>query len=258
MPDKLPRIIVDSVRPKRTPLRMLQGVLIGTLAGLAVWFAWKPMLGDRTSALTQAQTALEKARSERQTLERELSLANNRIDELQEARVYAEQSLAIDQQAHADLQASIARLQAEAADLREQIEFYRGIVSPEQVHAGVRIYDMSVSPTEIADTYRYEMMLIQAAHKKKRVNGRIEVTLTARDDAGRERVLDWSELGIGHDTENLLFSLRYFQDFSGEFRLPPGLIPLRLRIRLMEDKSDVVAAEATYEWQAILGEGDNG
>lgn len=250
-----PRIVVDSAKPKRTPLRMLQGAAIGTLMMLAAWMAWSLTRGANTGDLLQVQAELQKERTAREALARELLAARGRIDELQEARVFAEQSLQIDKQAHADLQSSIARLQAEAADLREQLEFYRGIVSPEQARAGVRIYELRVLPTGIANNFRYELMLIQSVRQEKRVNGRVELNLTVRDAAGRKRVLDLSASGVSRDAENLLFSLQYFQELSGEFRLAPGLTPLRVRVRLLAEKSGAPVVENQYEWQAVLREG---
>ena len=40
--------------------------------------------------------------------------------------------------------------------------FYRGIVSPEQSSAGVRVYELQLRPGSEADLYQYDLVLIQA------------------------------------------------------------------------------------------------
>src|SRR3546814_17957571 len=54
---------------------------------------------------------------------------------------------------------------------------------------------------------------------------------------------------------NLLFSLKYFEEFSGQFQLPDGFKPQRVVISLIPSSDGAPQTEEGFEWQRIIDQG---
>lgn len=239
------RIIVKQHRPW-----LKAGLIAGSVAGLAIAgfavYAWART--NLISEFRETKTELEQLRDERRDLARELRAARAENAQLRQQVVYAERAGEIDGAACTDVKASLSELQAEAADLREQVAFYRGIVSPDETRAGVRVLDLKVTPQADADRWRYDLVLIQSVRHDKRVAGRIRVVIAGSRD-GKDTTEDLEALLTG-DRRLPQFAFKYFQEFSGEFRLPAGFRPARMTVML-----DIDGAEATvenpFDWSKI-------
>jgi hypothetical protein len=247
-----PRIVVARQRPWWT-----KPLLIGGGGFLLALGAWGLYLYTRASTVTdfeRAQLEVEELRDARRTLTRDLRLAREELRRLQEQVAYVERSQEIDAQACGAVRDSLSQLQAEASDLREQLAFYRGIVAPEQSRAGVRVYEFKLTPATSARRYAYELVLIQSVRHDKRVAGRIELEL-AGSRSGADVRLPWTQLVSGESTENLVFSLKYFEEFAGEITLPAGFDPVRVLVTLIPDGNGTPRVEESFDWIRLVGNG---
>lgn len=245
-----PRIVVTRDRPGRR-----RALIVGGACVLAV-SAWGLYSYTRASTVTdfeRAQLEVEVLRDERRALTRDLRAAREEVASLKEQVVYVQRSTEIDTQACESVRASLTDLQTEAADLREQLAFYRGIVAPEQSRAGVRVYEFKLFPGQAAGTYRYDLVLIQSVRHDRRVAGRIDIELVGRRGNAEQRVA-LKELIVG-EARNLVFSLKYFEEFSGEFRLPQGYTPERVMVTLVPAADGTPKIEEAYEWTRALNGG---
>ncbi|WP_374679948.1 DUF6776 family protein, partial [Hydrocarboniphaga effusa] len=146
------RIVITRHRPWMRAAAVAGAAALLAIAGFML-FAYA-----RTSTVRefkQTRSELEQLRDERRTLARELRTAKSENAELRQQVVYAERSQQIDGQACESVKESLAGLQAEAADLREQIAFYRGVMSPDVGKAGVRVLEMRMTPQAQANLWRY-------------------------------------------------------------------------------------------------------
>ncbi|MFP5306010.1 MAG: DUF6776 family protein, partial [Gammaproteobacteria bacterium] len=182
------RIVITRHRPWLKPA-LIGG---GSFAlAVAAWALYAYTRASTVSDFERARLEVEALREERRTLARDLRAARDEIKHLEEQVVYVQRSQDIDLQACSAVQESLAQLQAEASDLREQLAFYRGIVAPEQSRAGVRVYELKLLPGAEADRYRYELVLIQSVRHDKRVAGRIALELVGQR-GGDEARLPWA------------------------------------------------------------------
>lgn len=247
-----PRIVVARQRPWWT-----KPLLIGGGGFLIAMGAWGLYLHTRASTVTdfeRAQLEVEELREARRALTRDLRLAREDVRRLQEQIAYVERSQEIDAQACGAVRDSLSQLQAEASDLREQLAFYRGIVAPEQSRAGVRVYEFKLTPGALPRRYAYELVLIQSVRHEKRVAGRIELEI-AGHRSGLEARLPWAQVQSGESPENLVFSLRYFEEFAGEIALPAGFEPARVLVTLVPDGSGTPRVEESFDWIRLVGNG---
>lgn len=241
-----PRIVVTRERPWR------KAYVLAAAAGLLAVAAWGLFSYTRATTVSdfqRAQLEVETLRDERRQLSRELREARAEVTRLREQVVYVQRSTEIDVQACDGVRASLGELQAETADLREQLAFYRGIVSPEQARAGVRVHELKFAPTDTAGRYRYDLILIQSVRHDRRVDGRIDVQLVGQQEA-EERRYSLSELdttGAG----NLVFSLKYFEEFSGTLNLPRGFTPARVVVTLVPGAGGAPKIEESFEWNRV-------
>jgi hypothetical protein len=247
-----PRIVVARQRPW-----WVKPALIGGGGFALALSAWGLYLFTRASTVTdfeRARLEVEQLREERRSLTRDLRMARDDVRRLEEQVAYVERSQQIDTEACNDVRESLTDLQAETSDLREQLAFYRGIVAPEQSRAGVRVYEFKLRPGAEPGRYTYELVLIQSVRHDKRVAGRIQLELLGTR-GGAEVRLPWRELASGDPEPNLVFSLKYFEEFAGEIAVPRGFEPDRVLVTLMPDGSGSPRVDESFDWGRLVGQG---
>ena len=223
--------------------------MVSGAAALLALSAWGLYAYTRATTVTdfaKAQSERDQLLEDRRQLTRELRAARKEIDELQGQTVYLDRSRAMDQQASDEVKKSLAGLQAEVSDLREQVAFYRGIVSPDASRAGVRVYEFKVSATSVSNVYRYDLVLVQSVRHDNRTSGRIELKLKGLANGAPQTLL----LAGAVPAQPLRFSFKYFEEFSGEFRLPAGFQPLNARVEVAPD-SGGPHIESEFEWSKL-------
>lgn len=240
------RIIIQQHRPWQNPLLVAGGAC---LLAVAAWGLYSYTRASTVSDFERAQLEVEQLRDERRRLSRELRTALEEVVQLKEQVVYVQRSTEIDTQACDSVRESLTDLQAEASDLREQLAFYRGIAAPEQSRAGVRVHEFKLHKAA-AGTFRYDLVLIQSVRHERRVAGRIEIAFLGRQN-GAERRISLDEVATGQP-RNLLFSLKYFEDFGGDFRLPAGFAPARVLVRLVPAAENAPAIEESFDWARVV------
>ncbi|HEX4895164.1 MAG TPA: DUF6776 family protein [Solimonas sp.] len=243
------RIVIQQHRPWQSPMLVAGGACLLAVAG---WGLYSYTRASTVSDFERAQLEVEQLRDERRRLTRELRSAREEITQLKEQVVYVQRSTEIDTQACDSVRASLTDLQEEASDLREQLAFYRGIAAPEQSRAGVRVHEFKLQRTA-GGGYHYDLVLIQSVRHERRVAGRVEIAFSGRQN-GSERRISLDEVASG-EARNLVFSLKYFEDFGGEFRLPAGFAPARVLVRLVPAAENAPAIEESFEWARVLSGG---
>lgn len=162
---------------------------------------------------------------------------------------YAQRSGQIDAEACALVKKSLAGMQQEEASLREQLAFYRGIVSPQQSSQGLRVYDFKLSPDPAGrGTYDFALLLIQPMHHHHLLTGRADITVSGLQGT-RPRSYRLARLLVG-TRKSLLFSFKYFQELDGIIRLPAAFNPLRVRVSLRQGKRRP-PIEESFDWQKV-------
>lgn len=241
------RVVIDTHRPWRR-----FGLVGGAAAALLLggWGLYSYTRATTVSDFERARSERDQLLEDRRNLSRDLRAARSENEQLKDQLAYYGRSQEIDETACAAVKKSIADLQAQDSDLREQLAFYRGIVSPQESQAGVRVYEFKLSKSA-PSLYRYDLVLIQSVRHDKRLSGSIDVVFDGVK-AGQKQSFKLSD-AMTEDRKNLLFSFRYFQEFSGTFHLPEGLRPLRATVKLDPD-GDAPAVEDEYDWAKIVQE----
>lgn len=185
--------------------------------------------------------------------ERAVMAAQSEVDsllrqnrELRDRIALLERSSEIDREAREQVQGSLSSMQDEVLELREELAFYRGIVSPEDAQAGLRIQGFKVSNRQDSDLYHYRLVLIQAIKHDRRASGRVEVTVHGVRD-GEPVSIPLNEL-VTEDMDEIAYSFKYFQDFEGDIRIPAGFAPLRVDVAVLPGGRAADAIRRTINW----------
>lgn len=243
------KIVIKTHQPRRQWAIVAGSVMALLLAGFGLY---SYVRATTVSDFERAQTERDRLLEERRALARDLRAARSENASLKDQVAYLGRSQEIDGAACGTVKQSLTQLQAEASDLREQLAFYRGIVSPKEAQAGVRVYDFKVTRLKGgASLYRYDLVLIQSVRNEKRVGGSVDLVVEGLR-GGKKEIVNLPDLAADTN-KNLVFSFKYFQEFSGQLRLPEGFRPLRATISLQPD-GDTPKVEDEYEWAKILQE----
>lgn len=231
------------VRPHR-PLR--NGVLYTLVAVLTVTAVLGAFEFGRVRAGYDSQNVNQKLAVQRGEIER-LEAVNA---ELRERIALLERSGDIDLEARERLQQNLASMQDEVLELREELAFYRGIVSPDNGEAGLRVQSFRVQPGPDRDMFHFRLVLIQAIKHDRRASG--EITVQFHGQRGGEAVsLPLSDL-VMNNADKLTYSFKYFQDFEGDFRLPDNFQPQRLEVIVTPSGRGDETISRSFAWDDII------
>lgn len=251
MADPRHRIVVTVDQPTRRRAIIAAAMALLMLAGFALYRVTRATTVSDFEATSSERDRLQ---AERRQLTRELRAARSEIGDLRDQLAYLNRSRQIDEGACVEVRGSIAALEAESAGLREQLAFYRGIVSPQEAAAGVRVYEMRVTPLKAQpNAYRYELVLIQPARSDKRVGGQVELSFEGLENGGKRRI-KLAEVSQ-EPGRGLLFSFRYFEEFAGELKFPAGFRPLRAIVTVQAAGGKAPPLEEEFEWTKIMQDG---
>lgn len=237
------------VAPHRPWLRWLLIALGTALLALGGWGLYTYTRATTISDFQRARSERDRLRNNNGSLADRLRAARADNQQLRDELAYIKRSGQIDGDACALVKKSLSGMQQENSNLREQLAFYRGIVSPKQSSEGLRVYDLKMTrKAKATDAYDFELLLIQPIHHDHPVSGTAELVINGLQD-GKRRSYPLSDLiAAGH--KNLLFSFKYFQEIDGSFQLPSGFRPIRVAVTLTPG-GDMAKVEESYDWAKI-------
>jgi hypothetical protein len=172
-------------------------------------------------------------------------LADNK--ELHEKAAILQRSGQIDRQAALDVKADLATLEEELQAAREEVEFYRGIVSPGDVKPGLRIHRFQLADGVLAGEYRYDLVLTQLKRNDRHVSGVAvwKILGILNGEAGELDLADVTRPPL----KQLKFRFRYFQNLAGTLYLPDGFEPRKVILSIKPDgKGNPQPVEQEYDW----------
>ena len=229
------RLVVRSHRPWRT--RVAAGLVLVLLAA-GGWGLYE------TGRVQGGFHQLE-ARQRFNALEQQVASLEDENAGLRAQIALLETSRQVDKEAYDQVEASLADLQAQIQAQREELVFYRGIVSPEDGRSGLQVQDLEIIPGDAARAYRLSLVLIRAIKHDRRVNGVVNFAVEGDQD-GTAKTLAMSDLGASGDP--LEFNFRYFQDFEREIVLPEGFTARKIRVDVTPRTRGVSAVSRTFDW----------
>jgi len=200
----------------------------------------------------QANYNIVDAGRERQAFEDQINGLEQEITTLNEEVALLETHREIDREAYREVEASLTALQAKIQEQTDAIAFYRGIVSPEDGAAGLKVQDLRLTRGEAERVYNVRLVLVQSLKHDRKVSGDVVLSIEGEED-GATASYDYDALLPSDTDRNWAFSFRYFHDFDREIVLPDGFTPERITIQVRSKTRSIDSIEESFPWTSSLG-----
>jgi hypothetical protein len=162
---------------------------------------------------------------------------------LRESLARSERSLQMNETAYQELDKALKQSAKDIVNLREEISFYRNILSPENKQPGVRIQSLHINGTDKPSTYNYKLVVIQALKHDSQVRGKAAFEIIGLHQ-GKNSVLEFPD----SKSRTIVVNFKYFQNIEGQFDLPPAFEPSRIKVTVQTYGSEGKILEREYPW----------
>lgn len=192
------------------------------------------------------------AASERRDSAAHIDALEDEIIALKEEITLLETHRDIKSEAYRDVEASLTELQTKIQEQRDDIAFYRGIVSPADGKSGLRVQDLRLTRGKAEREYNIRLVLVQAKRHDRKVSGDVRLSI-AGDLNGVETTYTYAQLLSDQTQKKWSFSFRYFQNFERQVVLPDGFTPERVDIEVRSRTRSIASIEESFSWSTSQG-----
>jgi hypothetical protein len=224
-------------------LKLAAGLLGICLAVYALWWLYDLGKLNGTAELASLRDRHAALRA------RNVALSDDNKS-LQGRVAILERSGEIDRKAAEEVKNDLGGLEQELQAAREEVEFYRGIVSPGDVQSGLHIHRFVLKPDVVPGRYRYDLVLTQLKHNNKSVSGVVDWKIAGfmLGDPG-----ELSLKGITRPAvKQLKFRFRYFQALSGLITLPESFEATNVTLTITPVGNKKQApVEQNFDWPEV-------
>ena len=219
------------------PVRL--AIVVVVIAIAIVVGGWYLLNTGRTQAgfdFSHLEDEHEDLKSQRDTL-----VSENRG--LREEVVSLKQGGKIEEQAYGEVRDSLTGLQDEILELKEEVAFYRSIVTPGESSKGLRIQKFDIESNGQKQGYRYKLVLTQVIKNKYITKGNVNIVIEGVHGVEPRRLL-LTEVSTSK-SKSLPFKFKYFQSFEGDILLPEDFIASRIKLNIKSNRTNI---EKTVKW----------
>jgi Family of unknown function (DUF6776) len=187
---------------------------------------------------------------ERGLLREQLALEQKRTRDLSARIAILERAAQVDKQAYGAVETAQKQAQDEMLELKAEVAFYRGIVSPTETASGLNIPSFTVTGIGEDGVYRFKLVLTQVKSNVRVVKGYARVVFEGVKD-GAQVQLSLKEV-TGGALDKLKLRFKYFQNNEGEIVLPEGFLPSRVLVELVPSGKGATRLKKTFDWSDII------
>jgi hypothetical protein len=212
--------------------------LLGGLLLLYVMYEWGRFSGGY-SKFSEVQRRRELS-AQIDTLERENEKLRGDVAKAELARN-------VDNKSYGVVEKNLEDLQAQVLKQREELTFYRGIVSPEDGIGGLRIQGFQVQSGGAPRHFRLLLVVQQSMREDAVVSGSVNIQIEGVR-ANRPEQLTLPQVADAARTDGQLpFKFRYFQKFEQAVVLPEGFEPRAVNVEVRSAR--LAPVRESYPWQ---------
>jgi hypothetical protein len=225
--------------------RPVRNVIIAIIAVIAIGVSGYAIFLNSNEWAHEELSALYSERDELMTAVVALREANGA---LRERVAILERAQQVEGKAYKNVDAHLRNLQDEVLALKEEVAFYRGIVSAGK-EKGLNIQTFVLDRETSSGAYRFQLVLTQHLKRVKMITGKVKLKVMDEQD-GRPKNLLLSDMA-GKQRDYLRFEFKFFQRIEGRFTLPDGFKPERLQIEVVSSGRRPASVEKSFEWQGL-------
>ncbi|MDH5231192.1 MAG: hypothetical protein OEZ58_01110 [Gammaproteobacteria bacterium] len=227
-------LVVKHHTPWHKPVMFLGFTIFLAICGWTIFYWGQSKAGYDRLASADTTNSMKNAITQ---LKRE----NN---DLRDAIALLERSKQVDTQAYSQVDENLKALQEEILELREEVTFYRGIVSPTETSAGLRIERFKIGETAKKRLHHFELVLTQVLKNDRSRRGIAEISFEGIHN-GLPKQLSLSSISA-EGKRKLEFNFKYFQKFEGDVMLPEGFAPRSVLVKVKPHRNKEI--QRSFEW----------
>lgn len=190
------------------------------------------------------------AQNEIENLTRQISSLNARINELTVENAQLASDSAIDSTATQQVRTRLRELNDEILELKEELVFYRSLLSPADLEPGLQVLGMQLMSGASEQVYSYKIVLTQRRNRNRYAGGTVDVVVNGTQDD--ETVQLTGEQVLLGDNKELEFRFKNFQSLEGQMSLPPGFDPQEVLVTVNPKDRSLKKVERNYDWNSIV------
>jgi hypothetical protein len=227
-------LVVKPRQPFRTKLiAALSGVVVTLLVVAGVYRYGLQRAGFEVGLASQEQSRLKD----------QIDQLTKENQNLQEKLARAQRSQQMNQTAYAEVNQTLKQSAQEALKLREEISFYKNILSPADKIPGIRVQSLEIKPGDGDAQYHYKLVVIQALKHDHNIRGSAHFEISGLQ-AGKDIVLEFP----GRKGKRIGFNFKYFQDIEGDIQLPAAFEPHQIKVTVKTVGRRGKTIEKEYPW----------
>lgn len=227
------------VRRRQFALMMLGLVLLVALIGGGAWLTLRAERGELELTIARSVTEKGHLLRENKTLDEQREVLSRRLAML-------ERSAQVKSQAYAQVDAQLNELQREILELKEDVAFYREIVSEDSRGNGVQLQRLELEGDGGPRDYLFRVVLTRGKQDDKVVDGALMLSVDGEQEGERVR-LTLGQLSPFPVTK-LQFSFKHFQRLEGRLHLPERFVPKRVVIKVELANSKTKPLRESFAW----------
>ena len=217
---------------------LVAGSVVGGLLLLYVMYEWGRFEGGY-SKFAEVQR--------RRELNAKIESLQDENEKLRADVAAGELARNVDRKAYADVEKNLADLQAQVLKHREELTFYRGIVSPEDGIGGLRVQRFQIVPGSADSHYVLRLVLVQSMRQDAVANGSVSIQLEGMRDSKPAQLL-LSDVARTARADGLIpFQFRYFQNLEQVIEVPAGFEPRAVTVEVRSTK--LAPVRESYPWK---------
>ncbi|WP_448549053.1 DUF6776 family protein [Thalassotalea fusca] len=166
-----------------------------------------------------------------------------------------EVELEVERLANQQIQTALKDIEVDYFQAKKELGFYEKVMAPEKQADGLVVDSFTISPTESANHFRFQVVLVQQKVKKRFAKGYIELELVG-SLAEKPSKLSLEKVS-SLTKKDLSFSFQYFQIIKGEFTLPENFTPELVSLAAVLPKGKwqkFHRIDQDYEWARAINE----
>lgn len=229
-------LVVKAHRPWKSKFIWAIAILVMLISGWTLFDYGRFLAGydsrgteNEIEGLLQTQQHLEK-----------------RIETLREDKAVLQRAAQIERKAYNELDTTLKILQAEILEHKEELAFYRGIVSPKDSSSGLYLQNFLLTQNGETRSYRYKVVLTQVLKNSRLINGKVKLQFDGLLE-GESKILKLKEVTV-KKTKDLNYRFKYFQNVEGVVEFPEGFSLLRVNVQILPRGRQRDMIEKTIEW----------
>ncbi len=222
--------------------RVLLAVVLALLGG-AGWLLFE-------AGRLQAGIDRDGWRDTERELREQVGELKRHIEGLVRDNALLRRSADIDREAFVEVERALADAQAQMLEVREELSFYRGLVTPSDRVGGLHVERLELHPGDEERRFDYRLTLVQVRKNDRFAAGKVDFRVAGKR-GGAPASYDRAELAAD-SSKALAFKFRYFQNLEGTLTLPADFEPESVIVDVTPSGKGLKPVSRRFAWSSLI------